>query len=101
MMEEVAENANDAIAHTSSSRNLEMTLEMLEKPVSHLAFGTLRKESSSDEDASNNQDYRSPEPFAEENIHLREDISSKLENFPTEVLEMDLLSSEQKIAAKL
>nr|GMD73243.1 E3 ubiquitin-protein ligase listerin [Ipomoea batatas] len=65
------------------------------EPVSHLAFGTLRKESSSDEDASNNQDYRSPEPFAEENIHLREEISSKLENFPTEVLEMDLLSSER------
>nr|GLL48539.1 E3 ubiquitin-protein ligase listerin [Ipomoea trifida] len=63
--------------------------------VSHLAFGTLRKESSSDEDASNNQDYRSPEPFAEKNIHLREEISSKLENFPTEVLEMDLLSSER------
>nr|GMD29330.1 E3 ubiquitin-protein ligase listerin [Ipomoea batatas]GME12295.1 E3 ubiquitin-protein ligase listerin [Ipomoea batatas]GME12863.1 E3 ubiquitin-protein ligase listerin [Ipomoea batatas]GME16552.1 E3 ubiquitin-protein ligase listerin [Ipomoea batatas] len=62
------------------------------EPVSHLAFGTLRKESSSDEDASNNQDYRSPEPFAEENIHLREEISSKLENFPTEVLEMDLLN---------
>nr|GMC69469.1 E3 ubiquitin-protein ligase listerin [Ipomoea batatas] len=62
------------------------------KPVSHLAFGTLRKESSSDEDASNNQDYRSPEPFVEENIHLREEISSKLENFPTEVLEMDLLN---------
>nr|GMD96032.1 E3 ubiquitin-protein ligase listerin [Ipomoea batatas] len=144
MMEEVAENVNDAISHTSSSRNLEMTLEMLEiashvrekavksveiwglskgpinsllvllfspkplpslqfatyvilstEPVSHLAFGTLRKESSSDEDASNNQDYRNPEPFAEKNIHLREEISSKLENFPTEVLEMDLLSSER------
>lgn len=65
------------------------------EPVSHLAFGTSKKESSSDEDASNNQDYRSLEPFAEENIHLREEISSKLENFPTEVLEMDLLSSER------
>nr|GMD70573.1 E3 ubiquitin-protein ligase listerin [Ipomoea batatas] len=30
MVEEVAENVNDAIAHTSSSYNLEMTLEMLE-----------------------------------------------------------------------
>ncbi|VFQ71782.1 unnamed protein product [Cuscuta campestris] len=65
------------------------------EPVSYLAFVTENNGSFMNGDISNNQDYRSLEPIDEESsVHLREEISSMLEKYPSQVLEMDLLSAE-------
>lgn len=62
------------------------------EPVSHLAFYTVDKTSSSGGDASNNQDT---DDSTEESLHLRAEVSPILEKLPYEALQMNLLAFER------
>ncbi|KAL3530952.1 hypothetical protein ACH5RR_010274 [Cinchona calisaya] len=65
------------------------------EPISHLAFISEELIASFDEDSHNDQGSVHGDLASEQNIHLREEIRFIFENFPYEVLEMDLLASER------